>query len=958
MEEKKNILKGSFRFKKACLCIIMTVWNMVWSLIGILSWILKTSIALLVIGLVCGCIAAGLIFIKVKPELDTCMNTAYDKISTVNEADFMKAMDTYIYDKDKNLIGIVSAGNFEYVDIDKISMNIQNAYISQEDKRFKEHCGVDFISTARAGLALVKNKGKITQGGSTITQQVIKNTYLTQEKSFKRKIIEMIMAPQLELKFSKSKIMEFYCNTNYYGNRCYGVQSASQYYFGKDASDVSIAEAAMLVGLSNSPSTYDPVKNYDKALEKRNSVIQNLYKNGYITEEEKEDALHEALTIVQKEGPEGFETYQSTYAVHCAALTLMKKEHFKFQYTFHNKEEYDSYMNKYNQIYGEKIDEIRSGGYHIYTSLDSEIQEKLQESIDITLAGFEELQEDGRFAMQGAAAIADNRSGYIVAIVGGRGRDDQYNRAYLSARQPGSSIKPLIDYTPALDSGAYFPSKIMNDHEIEDGPKNSGGGYRGDMSLREAVNRSINTIAWQVLQDIGVNHGLDYLGEMKFHKLSYIDNDVAALAIGGFTNGTRVVDMVKGYQTLANYGEYNDNTCIIDIKNSEEISLIEPAIIEKKQVYERDSAYLMTDILKGTINTSYGTGRGLDLNNGMPCGGKTGTTNNNKDTWFCGYTRYYTTAVWVGYDTPREMPGIYGATYAGKVWKTVMDTIHDGLEFWDWERPETVYESYYDPATGEQTEIETGLTDLFSRSAEIKAKELEKEQQAEALLKKIEEQVEIYENSLISGPEDTYAIEDNFKAINNVISKIEDVSKREELYNRIYDKYKSLLAIRDEMSDEISLYERQKLEAKSLAAAEAERQAEEDRRNFIRETREREAERLIGNLEAMEYQTDSDELLMEASEALEALREYDAYDKFYKRLNDAIERINYLPTYEEYLREKERKESMEAEKEMIRGPIENDSFGPGSSQNPHNIIITEEYGPGMETDQTNGPGME
>lgn len=946
MEEKKNTSERSFRFKKVLLRIVTTLWNMIWSLIGISSWIIKMSISFLVIGLICGCIIMGVVFIKIKPELDSCMNVAYDKIASVREADFIKAMDTYIYDKDKNVIGIVSAGNFEYVDIDEISMNIQNAYISQEDKRFKEHCGVDFISITRAGLALIKNKGEITQGGSTITQQVIKNTYLTQEKSFKRKIIEIVMAPQLELKFSKPKIMEFYCNTNYYGNGCYGVQAASQYYFGKDALDVTVAEAAMLVGLSNSPSTYDPIKNYYQALEKRNAVIQNLYKNGYITEEEKETAINEKLTIVQKEGPEGFETYGSTYAVHCAALTLMKKEHFKFQYTFHDKEEYDSYMEKYNQIYGEKIDEIRNGGYHIYTSLDSKIQRKLQESVDGVLEGFEELQEDGRFAMQGAAAIADNQSGYIVAIVGGRGTSDQYNRAYLSARQPGSSIKPLIDYTPALDTGAYFPSKIMNDHEIENGPKNSGGGYRGNMPMREAVNRSINTIAWQVLQDIGVNKGLSYLGEMKFHKLSYIDNDVAALAIGGFTNGTRVVDMVKGYQTLANYGEYNDNTCILDIEDSEGTSLMKTLNTEKKQIYERDSAYLMTDILKGTICMPYGTGRGLDLNNGMPSGGKTGTTNNNKDTWFCGYTRYYTTAVWVGYDIPREMPGIYGATYAGKIWKTVMNTIHEGLEVWDWEKPETIYESCYDPATGNPIEIETGFSDLFSHSAEIKAKEFEKQQQADKLLTKIEEQVKAYENTTISGPEDTYAIEDNFKIINNAISEIEDVSKRNELYNRIYNKYKSLLAIQDGMRNEIVLYEKQKLEAESLAAAEAERQAEEDRNIFIRETREREAERLIGNIEALEYQPGSDELLLEAADALESLREYDSYDEFFKRLNDAIEQINHLPTYDEYLRNKE-----------IEKAIRDDSFGPGTSQNPHNIIITEEYGPGMDADQR-GPGVE
>lgn len=897
------------------------------SILGTASWIIKTCIGICVVSFIFAVMVGGILFIKIKPELDSCRKIAYDKLVNMDEDDFILSMDTHIYDKDGNEIGLINAGNFEYVDINSISMNIQNTYISQEDKRFKEHNGVDLISTARAGLALLKNRGEITQGGSTITQQVIKNTYLTQEKSFKRKLIEVMLAPQLEMKFTKAKIMEYYCNTNYYGNRCYGVQAASQYYFGKDASDVSIAEAALLVGLSNSPSAYDPVKNPKAALEKRNRVIDTLFDNGYISEGEKEEAKEEELSIVKKEGASGFETYQSSYAIHCAALTLMKEENFKFQYVFENKEDYDSYTEKYDTVYSDKVDEIRSGGYNIYTSLDSTIQDVLQSGIDSVLAGYDELQENGKYAMQGAAAVLDNTSGYTVAIVGGRGTDDQFNRAYLSARQPGSAIKPLIDYAPAFDTGEFYPSKIMDDHEIEDGPKNSGGGFRGRISIREAVNRSINTIAWQIFQQIGFEKGLSYLGEMNFHKISHIDNGVASLSIGGFTNGLRVIDMAKGYQTLANYGEYNANTCIIDIKDSNENSVIKKNP-EKKQVYEKDSAYLMTDLLKGTLSEPYGTGYGLALDN-MPSAGKTGTTNNNKDTWFCGYTRYYTASVWVGYDTPREMPGIYGATYAGKIWKNVMEEIHTGLEVKDWEVPETVYESFVDPGTGEATSLETGVTDIFSSIAEIRAEELKKERQNEAFFQQMERKVAAYEKNTISGPEDTYSIEADFTKINNTISQIDDINKRNQLYDRIYVKYKELLNIREGMKAEILLYEKEQAEIESFAAEQAKQKAEEDRQNFIKVTRENAADSAISKIEALKYIPETDNLIKEAENALKNLKEYDSYEMYYKKMDTAIRKIETLPTRAEYeaqeaIRESEEnavRESEEAKRESMESEM-------------------------------------
>ena len=222
------------------------------SILGILGWLFNGMFQILASVMIVGALVALLIYAKVRPELDHCRSVAYDKLAQMQRSDFSMLSDTEVYDKDGRQIGLINAGHYEYVPISQISMNIQNAYIAQEDRRFKSHSGVDWIATFRAGLSLVKNKGEIRQGGSTITQQVVKNTYLTQERSFTRKIVEILLAPEIEKKYSKADIMEFYCNTNFYGHHCYGVQAASRYYFGKNAEDLQPYEAAVLVGISNS----------------------------------------------------------------------------------------------------------------------------------------------------------------------------------------------------------------------------------------------------------------------------------------------------------------------------------------------------------------------------------------------------------------------------------------------------------------------------------------------------------------------------------------------------------------------------------------------------------------------------------------------------------------------------------------------------------------------------------
>ena len=876
--------------------------------LGITGWLFKGVLSVFTAAFLIMAAAGLILYAAVKPELDKCREIAYDKLAQMDRSDFSMLSDTVIYDKDGKQIGLINAGHYQYMDINHISMNLQNGYIAQEDRRFKNHNGVDWIATFRAGLALIKHGGEVTQGGSTITQQVIKNTYLTQERTFTRKIVEILLAPELEKKYSKADIIEFYCNTNFYGHRCYGVEAASLYYFGKHAEDLAPEEAAVLIGISNSPSAYDPVSHPNASKNKRDDVLKSMNEVGYLSNEDYEKAVSSPLKIVQKETEGTDENYQSSYAIHCAALELMKMDGFEFQYTFDNKEDYTLYSERYTAAYSEQSDRIRAGGFQIYTSLDSGLQAVLQTQIDASLSGFTELQENGKFALQGAGVIVDNKTNYVTAIVGGRGADDPFNRAYLSARQPGSTIKPLIDYGPAFDTGEYYPTRMVNDHKWEKGPSNSGRRYFGNVTVREALNRSLNTVAWQILEDIGIDFGLSYLGEMEFQKLSYVDNQVPSLSIGGFTNGVRVVDMAKGYSTLANGGVYNDRTCIVKILHEKESELTKDMTPFAKQVYRSDSAFMLTDVLKGTFTSPYGTGRGLGLENDMPAAGKTGTTNSSKDTWFCGYTPYYTAAVWVGYDIPRNMPGIYGATYAGKIWKNVMDEIHQGLPPLDWEQPDTV----------ERRADETnGIEDYFSTTAQFRAQQSLHEKEQAALLEELTREAEAFCAREIRSVEDTYTVKDEYASITSRLPLLDDGEQRALLLEQTEQRYDYFVSIISQMGDEIRRYEEQKAAEEKKAREEAAKEAEKQRLEEDKATKKNSFLLALETVEELEYQReDAERLVNDAIDKLSLIAGDPEADALSDRLQTAISRISTLPTAEEWEKRQAQEAEQEAKKEQ------------------------------------------
>lgn len=589
-------------------------------------------------------------------------------------ATFCAAQTSVVYDKNRNTISTLKGEkDVYYLDYDQIPPDVCAAIVSIEDKKFYQHSGIDLKAILRAAKAMIEN-GKVTQGASTITQQLARNIFLTQEKTWQRKVEEMFIATELEKKYNKTQILEFYLNNIYFGNGYYGIQAASIGYFNRKAEDLDLSQTAFLCAIPNNPSMYDPLKNMDDTLERRDRILKNMYEDGKISESAYRMAKAEEITLDRPEHAKN--NYVETYTYYCAIRLLMEQEGFVFRTEFETEEDKEAYFERYNDMYAQFQKKLYTAGYRIYTSIDLDMQRLLQQAIDEQLSDFTDVNEEGVFKLQGAGVCIENETGYVRAVVGGRSQDFAgytLNRAYQSYRQPGSAIKPLIVFAPAAERN-YTPDSMVNDQYIEDGPSNANGSYSGEMTLREALSKSKNTVAWQLFEELTPKVGLSYLKAMNFSKISKDDERLTS-ALGGLTNGVSPVEMTSAYAALENDGDYRAPTCIVRITDAEDREIL-ATVQEEKKVYKTTAARMVTDMLVTAVTE--GTGAGLALSN-MPSAGKTGTTNDNKDGWFAGYTRYYTTSIWVGYDMPAELPGLSGSTYPGQIWHAFMENCHQGL---------------------------------------------------------------------------------------------------------------------------------------------------------------------------------------------------------------------------------------------------------------------------------------
>lgn len=638
--------------------------------------VIKIIIALLLAIVVIGGV---LIYMKYGKKLIAMESDAKKIVSKSTMETFRQNETSIIYDANGNIMSKLKGEKdvyyIKYSDIPQVAVS---AITSIEDKNFFKHKGYDLKAIIRAGLAYIKNKGVITQGGSTITQQLARNIFLSFEESWQRKAREIFIAIELEKKYTKKEIMEFYLNNIYFANGYYGIQSAALGYFGKGVNSLSLSQITFLLSIPNSPTRYNPYENIEGTLARRDRILDQMVLDGKISEAEALKAKSEEIKLKAPKVEKS--SYALTFALDRAVKALMKSEGFNFRYSFNSDEDRKAYNENYSEVYSSCQTRLYSGGYRIYTSIDPEKQKLLQDTVDGGLSVSSEKSKSGIYSLQGAAVTIDNSSGRVVAIVGGRSqklKGSTLNRAYQSFRQPGSTIKPLIVYTPAFEQG-YTPESLVKDEKIEGGPVNADGVFSGNMTILDALAKSKNTVAWKLFTEISPAIGIGKLLDMGFSAIADTDYYPSA-ALGGFTKGVNAVEMASAYAAIENGGEFREPTCIMKMTDSSGNDMVADGFYQKgtsKYIYDENACKMMITCMEAVMTKGTGVGGKLAT---MPCAGKTGTTNDSKDLWFVGFTKYYTTSVWVGYDIPRSLAGLtYTATPLG-IWKTYMDSINNGL---------------------------------------------------------------------------------------------------------------------------------------------------------------------------------------------------------------------------------------------------------------------------------------
>ncbi|MDD4587349.1 MAG: PBP1A family penicillin-binding protein [Heliobacteriaceae bacterium] len=617
-------------------------------------YILLGLAGLLILGFVAG-LGTLAYFLRDRPQFDPATLGSLQATS-------------FIYDQDGNQVTTLHGEqNRVPVSLDQIPLVLQQAVLAAEDIRFYEHQGVDLRAIARAALANII-EGRYSQGASTITQQLIKNTFLTTEKTMKRKVQEAYLAWQLESEYSKEQILEMYLNRIYFGHGSYGVQAAAQTYFGKDVSAVNLAEAALLAGLPCLPSYYSPVTNPERALERRSYVLSVMAKNDLITPYNLAQAQKQPLPHQLH----GFTPGRYPYAAYI-----------------------DYVIDEVVSRHGFTENQIFNGGLKIYTSLDPHLQQQIETVL--TDESFYPPGPDDQ-PVQAAMAVINHNSGEIKGLGGGRNYDGRrsFNRATQLRRQPGSVIKPVMVYGPAMEKG-YSPDDVLVDEPVNFSgyaPVNYDGQYRGPVTIRQAVAQSINIPAVTLFKMIGPENGIALAKNLGLPLTK--EDRYLSLALGGFTQGVSPLHMAGAYTCFANLGAYRQPQAVTRIVDSQGNEYT--PVPETRQVISANAAYRMTEMLVTTVQS--GTGYRAQMR--RPVAGKTGTTElpqvpdfkwlkGNKDAWFVGYTPELTAAVWMGYDhtdAKHYLKQIYGGSYPAQIFREVLNPVLQDVSVQSFPQPE------------------------------------------------------------------------------------------------------------------------------------------------------------------------------------------------------------------------------------------------------------------------------
>ena len=609
-------------------------------------------------------VMAALVLVIIAGLMFGYIFAAYQSLPEVGN-NMRPAVSSQVFDSQGKLITTLhSDQNRLPIDINKVPKNLQNAFIAAEDNRFYDHIGVDPIGILRAVVTNLTNRG-IAQGGSTITQQLAKNAFLSQDQTLKRKIQEAILALELERKYSKKEILEMYMNQIYFGRGAYGIQTAAHTYFGKDVGDLTLAECAMIAGLPKSPNYYSSSVN--EATARKNVVVGQMEKYGYITPSQAEEAKKSSLDIKQKSTSNT--TDETAYFIDYVTQEIAQK-------------------------YGD--DALYKDGLKIYTTLDTDKQHAAVQA----MRHLPETHTDdqGLTQPQGAIISIDPKTGHILAMVGGRGQDS-FNRASMAVRQPGSAFKPFV-YMTAMEHD-MTPDTIMEDKKVEYGgwsPHNADNSYQGRMPLWKALALSVNTVAVQLSDKVGPSNVIANAKKLGITTLvedgSPNDDNLASAALGGLTKGVTPLEMAAAYGAFANKGVYIKPTAIVKILDRNGNVLEDNSSdVQKTQVMSEKTAYEMTSMLEGVIARGTGTAASI----GRPAAGKTGTTDDNHDAWFIGYTPDIVTAVWVGDDTGSQSLGeIYGGTVPAQIWHDYMASAVSGTSADDFDVPAGMGKAYYE----------------------------------------------------------------------------------------------------------------------------------------------------------------------------------------------------------------------------------------------------------------------